>query len=151
MLLRWAAVDTVPVIRSFVVAMLIASPAFAQNTTDPFPTPINTTDGVIAVNCAEFATIPNAADGEAPRINTLVVEPGTRRLFVNTMRGSIYSLSYDGKTVTEYLDINSPSWGVAVNFQGTERGFQSIVFHPQFNQRGTPGYGNSTRTPTPAT
>ena len=27
-------------------------------------------------------------------------EPGTRRIFVNTMRGPLYSISYDGKTVT---------------------------------------------------
>jgi hypothetical protein len=128
-------------IRILVAAVFFASPVFAQSTTDPFPTPINTNDGVIVVNFAEFATIPTPADGEAPRMNTLVVEPGTRRMFVNTMRGSIYSLSYDGKTVAEYLDINGPAWNVPVNFQGTERGFQSIAFHPQFNQRGTPGYG----------
>lgn len=127
--------------RILLVFMLISSPAFAQGTNDPFPTPINTTDGVIAVNFAEFATIPDAAGGEAPRMNTLVVEPGTRRLFVHTMRGSIYTISYDGKAVAEYLDINAPSWGVPVNFQGTERGFQSLAFHPQFSQRGTPGYG----------
>jgi len=121
--------------------LLLSSPAFAQTTNDPFPTPINTTDGVITVNFAEFAVIPDVEGGEAPRMNTLVDEPGTRRLFVNTMRGQIYSLSYDGKTVTPYLDINAANWGVSVNFQGSERGFHSIAFHPQFNQRGTPGYG----------
>ena len=121
--------------------LLLSSPALAQNTNDPFPTPINTTDGVITVNFSEFAVIPDVEGGEAPRMNTLVDEPGTRRLFVNTMRGQIYSLSYDGKTVTPYLDINAANWGVSVNFQGSERGFQSIAFHPQFSQRGTPGYG----------
>jgi len=29
----------------------------------------------------------------------LVDEPGTRRLFLHTMRGMIYSISYDGRTV----------------------------------------------------
>lgn len=127
--------------RLLVLALLSASPALAQGTTDPFPTPINTIDGVIAVNFVEFATIPDAAGGEAPRMNTLVDEPGTRRLFVHTMRGQIYSVSYDGKAVAEYLDINAEAWGVSVNFQGSERGFQSIAFHPQFARRGTPGYG----------
>ena len=119
----------------------LAAPGFAQTTNDPFPTPITTTDASTAVNFSEFAIIPDAAGGEAPRMNTLVDEPGTKRLFVNTMRGSIYSVSYDGKTVAEYLDINAASWGVPVDFRGSERGFQSIAFHPQFAQRGAPGYG----------
>ena len=69
----------------------------------------------------------------------LVDEPGTRRLFVNDMRGPLYSVSYDGKTVTPYLDINAPKWGVGVQSQGRERGFQSFAFHPQFSQRGHAG------------
>ena len=53
----------------------------------------------------------------------------------------LYGVSYDGKTVTEYLDINAPGWNIGVQFQGNERGFQSFVFHPQFNRRGARGYG----------
>ncbi len=71
----------------------------------------------------------------------MVDEPGTRRLFVATMRGPVYGVSYDGKTVTEYVDVNAASWNIGVQSQGSERGLQSIVFHPQFNQRGTPGFG----------
>ncbi len=71
----------------------------------------------------------------------LVDEPGTRRLFVNDMRGPIYSVSYDGKTVTPYVDINVPDWNVGVQSAGRERGMQSFAFHPQFGQRGAPGYG----------
>ena len=67
----------------------------------------------------------------------LVDEPGTRRLFVSTMRGPIFSVSYDGKTVTEYVDINAPAWKIGVQSQGSERGFQSFAFHPQFSQRGS--------------
>jgi hypothetical protein len=79
--------------------MLLASPALAQGTGNPFVTPIAATDGVITVNFTEFATIPDAGT-EAARMNLLLDEPGTRRLFVNTMRGLIYSVSYDGKTVS---------------------------------------------------
>jgi Glucose / Sorbosone dehydrogenase len=71
----------------------------------------------------------------------LVDEPGTRRLFVNDMRGPLYTVSRDGKAVAQYLDINAPAWGVNVNSSGNERGFQSFAFHPQFNQPGTPGFG----------
>ena len=71
----------------------------------------------------------------------LVDEPGTRRMFVNDMRGPLYTVSRDGKSVTPYLDINAPDWGVNVNSSGNERGFQSFAFHPQFNRTGTPGFG----------
>jgi len=50
-------------------------------------------------------------------------------------------VSYDGKTVTTYLDINDPKWGIGVQSMGRERGFQSFAFHPQFAQAGTPGFG----------
>ena len=95
------------------LAALAAAPTVAaQSSSDPFPTPINATDNIIAVNVAEFATIPDIA-GEAPRMMLLVDEPGTRRLFVNDMRGPLYSVSYDGKTVAQYLDVNDPEVGRA--------------------------------------
>jgi hypothetical protein len=71
----------------------------------------------------------------------LLHEPGTRRLFVSVMTGPLYSVSLDGKTVGLYVDINAAQWGVSVQSQNSERGFQSFAFHPQFNQRGTPGFG----------
>ena len=90
----------------------------------------------------EFASLPDiAGEAQPARMMLLVDEPGTRRLFVNDMRGPIYSVSYDGKTVMPYLDINAPAWGVRVNSSGNERGFQSFAFHPQFNRRGTRGFG----------
>jgi hypothetical protein len=107
---------------------------------EPFPTPIEANQDVIGVDYVEFATIPDA--GEQPaRMMLLVDEPGTRRMFVNTMQGMIYSVSYDGKTVTPYVDINAARWGMPVDARGNERGFQSFAFHPQFGQRGAPGYG----------
>jgi hypothetical protein len=121
-------------------AVLIASTVYGQTTKDPFPAPIPATAGVILVKFREFASIPFAGD-EAPRLMLLVDEPGTHRLFVHTMQGMIYSISYDGKTVTPYLDINAAKWGVNVQFSSHDRGFQSFAFHPQFNQRGTRGYG----------
>ena len=107
---------------------------------DPFSAPIPATEGVITVNYREFATLPDI-DGVAARMMLLLNEPGTRRLFVNDMRGPLYSVSYDGKTVTQYVNINDPQWGVSVQSQGRERGFQSFAFHPQFAQTGTPGFG----------
>lgn len=110
-------------------------------TQDPFP-PLNATDDIIAVDYVEFATLPDIpGDDEAPRPMLLVTEPGTSRLFVNDMRGPLYSLSYDGKTLTKYLDLNAPQWKMPVQYEGPERGFQSFAFHPDFSRRGRPGYG----------
>ena len=122
------------------IAVLIPAEAPGQSTSNPFPAPIPASDGVITVKFAEFASIPDIG-GEAARIMLILDEPGTHRLFVNTMQGPLYSVSYDGKTVAEYLDVNGAAWGVKVQAQGHERGVQSFSFHPQFNERGAPGYG----------
>jgi glucose/arabinose dehydrogenase len=109
-------------------------------TREPFPQPISRSEGVITVTLREFASLPDI-DGVAARMMTLVEEPATRRLFVSDMRGPIYAVSADGQTVTPYLDVNDPKWGVSVQSQGRERGVQSIVLHPQFAQGGTRGFG----------
>ena len=142
---------TVHIPRLVLAVLLTATSALAQRggppeplapgqSNDPFPTPIAATEGVIRVGVREFATLPDIA-GVAARMMNLVNEPGTRRLFVNDMRGPIYSVSYDGKAATLYLDINDAAWGVAVQSMGRERGFQSFAFHPQFAQPGTRGFG----------
>ena len=126
------------------------TPSGPGRSNNPFPDPISATDGVIKVSFVEFATIPDVAmrgetaagrGGEPPRMNLLIDEPGTKRLFVNTMQGVLYSVSYDGKTVVPYLDLNDPKWGNPVQAAGSERGFQSVAFHPEFAQAGKPGYG----------
>ena len=112
----------------------------APNTTsDPFPQPIPATDGAIRVRFTDFATLPEA--GGPVRMMLLTAEPGSRRLFVNGMRGTLYAISDDGKNVASYVDINDPKWGVSVQSQGSERGFQSFALHPQFNERGARGFG----------
>ena len=131
---------TMTTIRVTLAALLAASPALAQTTDDPFPAPIPATEGVIAVDFAEFASIPDL-DGEPARMMLLADEPGTRRLFVNDMRGPLYSVSDDGKAVALYLDLRAEPWGVAVESRNAERGFQSFAFHPQFGQAGTRGFG----------
>jgi hypothetical protein len=127
-------------VRLLAAALLIASPALAQTTNDPFPAPINTADGVIKVRVAEFASLPDV-DGAAARIMHLVNEPGTRRLFVSDMRGILYTASYNGQSVAQYLDLRDPAWSVNVQSQGTERGLQSFAFHPEFNRKEARGFG----------
>jgi hypothetical protein len=119
---------------------LLAGPIIAQQSTDPFPQPIPAAEGVNTVNFAEFASIPDN-NGEAPRLMLLAEEPGTPRMFVSDMRGPLYRVSADGKSVTLYVDLSDVKWSVNVQAMGAERGFQSFAFHPQFNQAGTPGFG----------
>jgi hypothetical protein len=126
--------------RTVFAALLLASPALGQTPADPFPAPIPASEGVILVDYDELAPLPDI-DGVAARMMLLVDEPGTRRLFVNDMRGPLYTVGYDGRNVTQYLNINDPRWGVRVQAMGRERGFQSFALHPQFGQPGTPGFG----------
>ena len=120
--------------------VLAASAAAGQTSNDPFPDPIPAGDGVITVGVVEFASLP-FIDGQAPRMMRLVDEPGTGRLFVNDMHGLVYTVSYDGGTVTRYLDLTDLSWGLAVEASRRERGFQSFAVHPQFGEPGAPGFG----------
>ncbi len=125
-------------ILTLVVSSLLPISLQAQLSNNPFEAPIQTEPGVV-VNVIDFASLPSSAD-EAARMMELVDEPSTERLFVNDMRGQIYSLSYDGSEVTEYIDLND--WDIPVAYaEFREEGIQNFAFHPQFGISGTPGYG----------
>jgi len=123
--------------------VLLASCALGQSPVrDPFPKPIQATEGAITVNFVEFASLPDMPGESQPqRMMLLINEPGTGRLFVNDMRGVLYSISHDGKTVKQYLDMRDQAWHVGVRSGHNEQGLQSFAFHPQFNERGRRGYG----------
>lgn len=125
--------------RIALLALLIAAPAACQTEGDPFPEPIEATEGVIVVGFEELTSIPDS-DGQAARPMLMVDEPGTGRFFVNDMRGPIHVVSYQGE-LTPYLDIDDPRWDFPVEDSGRERGFQSFALHPQFAEPGAPGYG----------
>jgi hypothetical protein len=115
-------------------------PSGPGRSNNPFEAPIPASDAVITVKLAEFASLPDVGT-RAARMNLISDEPGTKRLFVNVMTGTLYTVSYDGKSVAPYLDINDPKWATPVQANNTEQGFQSFAFHPQFAQARTPGYG----------
>ena len=121
-------------------SLLVTASALAQESNDPFSAPIPAAEGVITANVVEFASLPDV-DGQPARMMLLVDEPGTGRLFVNDMRGLVYTVSHDGRAVTRYLDLTASTWGLSIQARGNERGFQSFAIHPQFNQSGTPGFG----------
>ena len=121
-------------------ALLWAPPACAQTTDDPFPEPIPVSEGAVVVDFVELATLPDM-DGRPARMMLLVDEPGTGRMFVNDMRGPLYSVSYDRGNVTRYLDVADPRWDVGVESRRSETGVQSFAFHPEFGESGADGYG----------
>ena len=122
--------------------------AAGLTTDDPFPEPIPT-DGAVTVGVVEFASLP-FVDGAPARMMQMVDEPGTGRLFVNDLRGFLYAVSYDGGTVTRYLDLTDPRWGSTAS-RVSESGFHSFAPHPQFGLSGTPGFGRFyARADTPA-
>ena len=89
----------------FALALAIPAALAAQTTNDPFPEPIGEDWAPIVVDYTEFARIPGVG-GAAPRMMNVVDEPGTRRIFVSDMVGPIHGISYDGRTVTQYIDTN---------------------------------------------
>lgn len=121
-----------------VASTFIAVTAGAQ-VTNPYVTGIRPGDAAV-VGIQEFATLPDIA-GVAARMMLLAQEPGTRNLMVNDMRGPLYRVSSDGRTVTTFVNIDDDRWGHRINSQGRERGFQSFAFHPQYNDRGSRGFG----------
>lgn len=146
-LMRLAVLSGLPALVSFSPSPLSGQdrpappPLPAGQTNDPFPQPIASAEGTITVTLREFAALPDI-NGVAARAMTLVEEPGTRRrLFVSDMHGLLYVLGPDGQTVSQYLDLRDPKWGVSVQSQGRERGLQSFTLHPQFAQTGAPGFG----------
>ena len=130
-------------IRPVFAALLIAGPAVAQISNDPFPDPIPASEGAIIVGLEEFATLPHI-NGAPARPMVLVDEPGSGCLFVNDMWGLVYAISYDGR-VTRYLDAREPRWDVDIETSELRGvmvvGLESFAFHPQFNESGTAGYG----------
>ena len=107
---------------------------------NPFPKPIAATDGAVTVGVVEFATLPIVNDHPAQMMK-MADEPGAGRLFVNDMGGILYGVSYDGGSITPYLDLKEPRWGVDPIPTVGGRGFQSFAFHPQFAETDAPGFG----------
>ncbi|MCB1671513.1 MAG: PQQ-dependent sugar dehydrogenase [Gammaproteobacteria bacterium] len=124
------------------VLILFAPACSAQGGSDnPFVEPIQTDTGVVVVDYVEFARIPDAGNGLAPRLMHMLATPDGSSLMVSTMQGKLYRLSNDGKSITEFLNIAADRWAIPVQSAGSERGLQSFAFHPQFNEPGSPGYG----------
>jgi hypothetical protein len=109
----------------------------------------------LSIGIRDFAVLPDSAAGNsAPaRANVMTADP-LGRLFVNDQRGPLYTVSVDGATVTNYLDLSTYA---DINLvSGFEQGFSSFAFHPDFATPATSGFGkfytihsSSDKTPAP--
>lgn len=107
----------------------------------------------ISVGFRDFAVVPNISSSVPARIHVMTADP-LGRLFANDQWGPLYSISPDGSSVTNYLDLPNVT---GVNLvTSSEQGFLGFAFHPDFANTGEDGFGKfytihseSNRTPAP--
>jgi hypothetical protein len=80
-------------------------------------------------------------------MDLLLDEPGTRRIFVNTMQGMLYSVSFDGKTVKP-SDLNDPKWETRSSPWAPSEVFRALRSTRNLLRRALPASASSTRGPT---
>ncbi len=106
----------------------------AQITNNPIPEPIEKSK--ISVGLEEVVKIPDSGSGENKfaRLNLLIpAGDGSRRLFVNDMRGKLYVII--DRKATVYMDVKSLV-GRRFHDQSGQQGFSYFVFHPEFAKNG---------------
>jgi hypothetical protein len=81
-------------------------------------------------------------------IVNMTTRPGDARLYVTTEQGFIYTINEDAAgngTASTFFDVATAvqaATGRTINALGTsQRGLQSVAFHPDFNNPASPGYG----------
>lgn len=123
-------------------AVLAGSIAAAQEITDPLPEPV--APGGKRVQLVPLAAPPRSSPTKKPyaRLNLLLPMPdGSDRVVVNDMRGPLWIISDDGAVNPQPMLDLSAVVGVDLLATGSEQGFSSYAFHPDFANPGTPGYG----------
>ena len=75
------------------------------------------------------------------RVQYLQPVPGGTRLALSDLRGVLYMMESDGSGLAEYLDLRAEGVGLEIGPYPNERGLLGFAFHPEFAQRGQPGYG----------
>ena len=105
----------------------------------------------ITVGIEEFADL-----GLNARMAVMTTDP-SGRLFVNDQRGGLFHVDRGTRTPTQYLDLSDDGLYPTLDLiSGSEPGFQSFAFHPDFDQTGSAGFGkfytmhsSANNTPTP--
>ncbi len=134
----------------WLAALLVAADAAnAQEAIgDPIPEPIE--KGEIVLAAVPLARAPRTTDPVRPaatnnayaRIQVLRQLPdASGRLAFNDTRGILYLTDIDGRAPRVYLDLSEEGVDFSNAAFPNEAGFMGFAFHPEFAQRGRPGYG----------
>lgn len=119
----------------------------AQALDDPIPDKIQMGDIVVAAT--EFVRLAQTQDSNPDGANTayariqylLPLRDGSQRLVINDLRGLLYMTDESGATPTVFLDIREQNVGFDDSMFANETGLAGFAFHPEFSQRGRPGFG----------
>ena len=136
-----------------IVGISICVPLFGAESkpealADPIPQKIEM--GAISVTLEDFVRVPSTDESANPvqtnnayaRIQYMTPLPDdTGRLAINDLRGLLYLTDEAGSDPIVYLDLRTQD----VNFDDStfpnETGLAGVAFHPDFANRGEPGYG----------
>ena len=115
---------------------------------DPIPEKIQ--KGPITVTLREFIRVPRSVDSDnPPQTNTafariqymLPIPDGSGRLVINDLRGLLYLTDEDGSTPSVFLDVRDQNIDFDDSVFPNETGLAGFAFHPQYAERGKPGFG----------
>ena len=110
--------------------MLCAAAPLRAQIADPIPGPIPKGFGIDLVPVATGLVAPN---------HVTHAGDGTNRLFVVEQTGQIRLINNGVLQANPYLNASSLLVNLTPNFD--ERGLLGLVFHPDFENSGTPGFG----------
>ena len=115
---------------------------------DPIPEIIQM--GSITVAVEDFVRVSRSLDSSsAPQTNAayariqymMPLPDNSGRLVINDLRGLLYLADQNGNAATQYLDIRREGVDFDDSMFPNETGLAGIAFHPQFAEKGQPGYG----------
>ena len=116
--------------------LLAGAPALAQG---PLPDPVKTG---LQAQLVDYVQVPlSAPSGAVARINLLGSAPDdSGRLFVNDMRGQLWTIQNGAVQPQPFLDMVD-ALGSDFTSTGLQVGLSTFAFHPDFAVAGTDGYG----------
>lgn len=154
----------IPILAMLCIATMPASVLAVNAEREPVPLenpiPGKIEKGDIVVKAIEFVRAPKTSDPhqrptmlagiDTPlgssaahaRIQYMLpIRDGSGRLVISDLRGLLYVTDASGTRLTTYLDLREQSPDFADGVFPNEAGLLGFAFHPDFGQRGAPGYG----------
>lgn len=101
------------------------------------------TDSAFRLELRPYVTLPSSRDN----LVMMTTRPGDARPYLVNEQGYVYALNDNGDgtgSAAQFFNVGSAlsANGRSLNSPGSsQRGLQSIAFHPDFNNVGAPGYG----------